>query len=193
MQKEKSRSKSKIFFRVTLLIISIISILAGLYLLLILFSPKLASTIQKNSTPKLDVDQNQLVIPEVGIKALILEGGEEQLEYGAWHRYPERGNPEMGGNFILSAHSFVWGYTPQQVNQKSYFYNLKDAKIGDEILVRWNNKDYKYLVESTFSINPSQTEIENPSDTPKMTIYTCTEGGSADGRVVVIARPAGQL
>ena len=177
----------------TLLIISITSILAGLYLLLILFSPKLVSTIQKNSTPQLGADQNQLVIPDVGIKSLILEGGEEQLEYGAWHRYPERGNPEIGGNFILSGHSFVWAYNPWKVNEKSIFYNLKDVKIGDEILLRWNSKDYKYVVESTFSIDPSQTEIESPSETPKMTIYTCTEGGSADGRVVVVARPVGQL
>lgn len=193
MQKEKSRSKSKAFFRLILLIISIISILAGLYLLLILFSPKLVATIQKSSTQQLDSDQNQLVIPEVSIKAYILEGGEEQLEYGAWHRYPERGNPEIGGNFILSGHSFVWAYTPWKVNEKSIFYNLKDVRTGDEILVRWNSKDYKYVVESTFSIDPDQTEIESPSDTPKMTIYTCTEGGSADGRVVIVAKPVGQM
>lgn len=189
MKEEKLHKKPKTFFGVALLIISIASILAGLYLLLILFTPKLTATLQKNSTPKLDSNQNQLVIPSVGIKTLILEGGEEQLDHGAWHRYPERGNPENSGNFILSAHSFVWGYTPQQVNQKSYFYNLKEVSVGDEILVRWNSKDYKYVVESTFSINPNQVEIENHSDTAKLTIYTCTEGGSADGRVVVVAKP----
>lgn len=189
MPEEKPFKKTKTFLRSVFLIISIVAIVAGLYLLFIMFSPKIASTLQRNSTPKIESDNNQILIPDVGIKTPILEGGEEQLENGAWHRFPERGNPEIGGNFILSAHSFVWALTPQRVNEKSYFYNLKDTKIGDEVLVRWNSKDYKYIVESTFSINPDQTDIENPSDTSKMTIYTCTEGGSADGRVVVIAKP----
>lgn len=189
MPEEKPFKKTKTFLRSVFLIISIVAIVAGLYLLFIMFSPKIASTLQRNSTPKIESDNNQILIPDVGIKTPILEGGEEQLENGAWHRFPERGNPEIGGNFILSAHSFVWSLTPQRVNEKSYFYNLKDTKIGDEVLVRWNSKDYKYTVDSTFSINPDQTDIENPSDTPKMTIYTCTEGGSADGRVVVIAKP----
>lgn len=145
--------------------------------------------LQKSSSIKLEGNQNQLQIQSVGINTKILEGGEEQLEYGAWHRFPERGNPEIGGNFILSGHSFVWGYTPWQVSEKSYFYNLKDVKVGDEVVVRWNSKDFIYKVEKVFSINPSQTSIEDRSDTPIMTIYTCTEGGSADGRVVVIARP----
>ena len=192
MKEEKNQQKSKAFFRLILLIISIISILAGLYLLLILFTPKLVATIQKNSTQQLDSDQNQLVIPEVSIKAYILEGGEEQLEYGAWHRYPERGNPEIGGNFILSGHSFVWAYTPWKVNEKSIFYNLKDVRTGDEISVRWGSEDYKYKVEQTFDVKPNQTDIEKPSVEPRLTIYTCTEAGSADGRVVVIAKPFNQ-
>lgn len=183
MTQKRSISKTVI------LVISICSIFVGLYLLFMLFSPKLFSMIQKNSNQKLEGDSNQLLIKNVGIKTNILEGGEEQLEYGTWHRFPERGNPEMGGNFILSGHSFVWAYTPWQVSEKSYFYNLKDVKVGDDIVVRWNSKDYQYKVESTFSINPSQTDIENQSDTAKMTIYTCTEGGSADGRVVIVARP----
>jgi sortase A len=157
-----------------------------------LFSPKLFSMLQKSYNQSLEGNENQLQIQSVGINTKILEGGEEQLENGAWHRFPERGNPEIGGNFILSGHSFVWAYTPWQVSEKSYFYNLKDVKVGDEVTVRWNSKDYNYKVDSVFSIDPSQTNIEDKSDTPIMTIYTCTEGGSADGRVVVVAKPVTQ-
>ncbi len=189
MSDKKSHKKSTTFLRTTILFASIAAILAGLYLLLILFSPKIYTTLSKNNVSKLEGNENQLLIKSAGIKTKILEGGEEQLEFGAWHRFPERGNPEIGGNFILSGHSFVWAYTPWQVNEKSYFYNLKDVKVGDEIVVRWNTKDYRYVVDSTFSINPNQTDIEDKSDLPKMTIYTCTEGGSADGRVVVVAKP----
>lgn len=182
-------TRNNSFSRAIIIIVSICSIITGLYLLIMLFSPKLFSMLQKSSSSKLEGNENQLQIQSVGIKTKILEGGEEQLENGAWHRFPQRGNPEIGGNFILSGHSFVWAYTPWQVSQKSYFYNLKDVKVGDEVVVRWNSKDFIYKVEKVFSINPSQTSIEDRSDTPIMTIYTCTEGGSADGRVVVIARP----
>lgn len=185
-------TEKRSFSRIVILIVSICSILSGLYLLIMLFSPKLFSMLQKNSISKLEGNNNQLQIQSVGIKTNILEGGEEQLEYGAWHRFPDRGDPEIGGNFILSGHSFVWAYTPWQVSEKSYFYNLKDVKVGDAITVRWNSKDYNYRVENIFSINPSQTNIEDKSDTPIMTIYTCTEGGSADGRVVVVAKPINQ-
>ena len=59
--------------------------------------------------------------------------------------------------------------------------------------IRDSSKDYLYKVDSVFSIDPSQTNIEDKSDTPIMTIYTCTEGGSADGRVVIVAKPVGQM
>lgn len=192
MSYQTPHKKTSTLFGLLLYIVSIVAIVFGLYLLIILFAPKIVSMIQKNSHQTIEGNNNQLLIKSVGIRADILEGTEEQLEFGLWHRYPERGNPEIGGNFILSGHSFVWAYTPWQVSNKSYLYNLKDVNVGDDIVVRWNSKDYLYKVENKFSIDPSQTGIEDQSDIAKMTIYTCTEGGSADGRVVVIAKPVNQ-
>lgn len=167
-----------------------ILLMLGIYLLVLYLSPRFVPTLKRNSVVNVEKDNNnRLSIPSTGINVVIKEGGEEQLEHGAWHRFPERGNPEIGGNFILSAHSFVWGLTPDQVTEKSYFYSLKDVSVGDEIVVRWNSKDYKYMVAETSQIKPTQTEIENSTIEPRLTIYTCTEGGSADGRVVVVAKP----
>lgn len=182
---KKSSSKKIVF-----IVIFSVLLALGIYLLVLYLSPRFVPALKRNSTVKVEEDaSNRIAIPSTGINVVIKEGGEEQLEHGAWHRFPERGNPEIGGNFILSAHSFVWGLTPDQVTEKSYFYSLKDVNVGDEIVVRWNSKDYKYKVEETFQIKPTQTEIENPTIDPRLTIYTCTEGGSADGRVVVVAKP----
>lgn len=181
----KKRNKTKI----VIIIISSILLLAGVYFLLLYFSPKLKGFYQKNSTVTIDENRNNIKIASHDINALITEGGEEELDKGAWHRFPDRGNPEIGGNFILSAHSFVWGKTPGEVTDKSFFYNLKDVKEGEEVLIRWNNKDYKYRVEKVFQVKPTQTDIEDASGEAKLTIYTCTEKGSADGRVVVVAKP----
>ena len=171
------------------IIVFVVLVLLGIYMLVLYLSPKLNPIFKRNTSIKIEDTSNRISIPSTGINVAIKEGGEEQLEHGAWHRFPERGNPEIGGNLILSAHSFVWGLTPDQVTEKSYFYSLKDVSVGDDILVRWNSRDYKYKVEETFQIKPTQTEIEKPSIEPKLTIYTCTEGGSADGRVVVVAKP----
>ena len=184
MTKKPSRT------RIVLIAIFAVLLLLGVYLLVLYMSPRFVPAFKKNSVVSVEEDtSNRLTIPSTGINVAIKEGGEEQLEHGAWHRFPERGNPEIGGNFILSAHSFVWGITPDQVTEKSYFYSLKDVNVGDEISVRWGSKDYKYKVEETFEVKPNQTEIEKPSVEPKLTIYTCTESGSTDGRVVVVAKP----
>lgn len=176
--------------RAVIIVVFAVLLLLGIYILVLYMSPRLVPVFKKNSVVNDQEDtSNRLTIPSTGINVAIKEGGEEQLEHGAWHRFPERGNPELGGNFILSAHSFVWGITPDQVTEKSYFYTLKDVNVGDEISVRWNYKDYKYKVDQTFDVKPNQIEIEKPSIEPKLTIYTCTESGSADGRVVVVAKP----
>ncbi len=182
---KKKRNKTKIL----LIIISSLLIIIGIYFLILYFSPKLKGFYSKNSNITFSEKQNYIKVSSQNINTLITEGGEEQLDKGAWHRFPDKGNPEIGGNFILSAHSFVWGKTPGEVIEKSFFYNLKDVKEGDEVLVHWNSKDYKYKVEKVFQVKPTQTEIEDASGEAKLTIYTCTEKGSADGRVVVVAKP----
>ncbi len=62
--------------------------------------------------------------------------------------------------------------------------------MGDDITVYWDKKDYRYKITEVKTVKPNETSIEAPSKEPKLTIYTCTLGGSADGRVVVIAKPA---
>lgn len=159
-------------------------------MLILVFAPKyyffLSSRFINNTQ---NSNENRLVIPDHGINTVIYEGGVEVLNNGAWHQYPQRGNPEIGGNFILAAHSFVWGYTPFQIINKSFFYNLVDVKKGDLVKVRWQSKDYQYVVEDKFQIKPNDTQILLPSNDSKLTMYTCTVGGSADGRVVIIAKP----
>ena len=167
MTKKPSRT------RIVLIAVFAVLLLLGVYLLVLYMSPRFVPTFKKNSVVSVEEDtSNRLTIPSTGINVAIKEGGEEQLEHGAWHRFPERGNPEIGGNFILSGHSFIWGYTPWQVSEKSYFYNLKDVKVGDEVTVRWNSNDYLSKVDSVFYIDPSQTNIEDKRETPILTIYT---------------------
>jgi len=175
-------------FRLVWLAVSGFLILAGLYILLLAFAPSL-SFIPSSSTTKVSASADSVSIPDVGIKEQIYEDGPASLDKGAWHRYPARGNPEKGGNFILSAHRYGFSLNPAKVKADSRFYRIEDVQKGDTIQVTWNDKDYTYTVTEVKKVKPDAVDIEAPSQEPKLTLYSCTLAGRYDGRVVVIARP----
>jgi len=41
------------------------------------------------------------------------------------------------------------------------------------------------------TVKPSETSIELASNTPKLTLYSCTREGQNDGRDVIVATPQG--
>ena len=111
------------------------------------------------------------------------------MENGAWWRAPDSGNPKDGGNFVLSAHRFIMGLTPQQTLRKSPFYNIDKLVVGDEITIDYEGERYVYQISKIFAVKPEAIEIENRTDEPQLTLYSCTLGGASDGREVIIAKP----
>lgn len=161
-------------------------LVTGIYLLVNIMSPRLLPN-------KVSVDApvskgNQVLSPVANIQAPIIAGGEEVLEKGAWHRKAEQGNPLIGGNFILSAHSFILDLNPAQTREKSYFYSLYRLSEGDDVYIDWEGKRYNYKVTKKYQVDPNAVSIEDQTDEARLTIYTCTPGGSADGRVVIEAK-----
>ena len=98
------------------------------------------------------------------------------MEHGAWWRKPENGNPKDGGNFVLSAHRFIMGLTPQQTLRKSPFYNIDKLTVGDEIIIDYNGVRYNYVISEKQSVKPDAVEIEQRTDQPQLTLYSCTFG-----------------
>lgn len=178
-------------------IIATIMIIGGLYTLAITITPFILSqTIDQknNSTTQLisktenKITENRLYIPKIDINLPYASGGAETMEHGAWWRKPENGNPKDGGNFVLSAHRFIMGLTPQQTLRKSPFYNINRLDIGDKIIVDYNGKRYEYLISEKRSVKPEAVEIEQRTAQPQLTLYSCTLGGANDGRDVLIAK-----
>lgn len=172
-------------------LLSVTLIGMGLYLMMILNAPNVQSldpVAQKAFVPP-TIGEHTLVIPKIAVNVEVLAGNQSVLKKGAWHRVPERGDPVMGGNFVLSGHRFVVAKTPAHTKQQSYFYNIDKLNVGDEILVDWKKTRYTYKITKVYTVKPTQLEIEAPSKKPKMTLYTCTLAGSADGRVVIEAEP----
>ena len=136
-------------------------------------------------------DVNTLIIPKIAVSSPILEGDAGVLDKGTWHRFPDRGNPEKGGNFILAAHRYVFAWLPQQVSKQSVLYNIDKLELGDDIFIDWQGKRYSYKVSEKRTVKPNETSIELASNTPKLTLYSCTREGQNDGRDVIVATPQG--
>lgn len=178
-------------------IIATILIIGGLYTLAITITPFILSqTIDQknNSTTQLisktenKITENRLYIPKIDINLPYASGGAEVMEHGAWWRKPENGNPKDGGNFVLSAHRFIMGLTPQQTLRKSPFYNIDKLTVGDEIVIDYDGTRYIYVISEKRSVKPEAIEIEQRTDQPQLTLYSCTLGGANDGRDVLIAK-----
>ena len=178
-------------------IIATILIIGGLYTLAITITPFILSqTIDQknNSTTQLisktenKITKNRLYIPKIDINLPYASGGAEVMEHGAWWRKPENGNPKDGGNFVLSAHRFIMGLTPQQTLRKSPFYNIDKLTVGDEIVIDYDGTRYIYVISEKRSVKPEAIEIEQRTDQPQLTLYSCTLGGANDGRDVLIAK-----
>ena len=186
--------------RIVTILVAAIMILAGLYILAVALTPAIiAPTINPTSNKtikqlqsKAAITENRLYIPKIDVNLPYATGSETVMEQGAWWRQPQNGNPKDGGNFVLSAHRFIMGLTPQQTLRKSPFYNIDKLKTGDELVVDYDGKRYTYEISKIFSVTPDAIEIENRTNEPQLTLYSCTLGGSADGREVIVAKPISQ-
>ena len=192
LEKRPKRWKSRLIS-----VTAIMLIIGGLYTLVIAISPFISSqniNPKNNSTTQLisktenKITENRLYIPKIDINLPYAAGGPEVMEHGAWWRKPENGNPKDGGNFVLSAHRFIMGLTPQQTLRKSPFYNIDKLTVGDEIVIDYNGARYIYAISEKRSVKPEAIEIEQRTDQPQLTLYSCTLGGANDGRDVFIAK-----
>ncbi|MFO0971215.1 MAG: sortase [Candidatus Saccharimonadales bacterium] len=185
--------------RGVLLIVSIAAFAAGIYLLILVLTPNIpflfpVEEINAKQLPK--PAENRVYIPKIGVNVPLLTGGAEALEKGSWHRFPERGDPVEGGNFIVSAHRFSLGATPGKTRQKSPFYHIDKLDVGDQIIVDFDGKRYGYEITTHEEVKPTQVEIEaqiTSSQPVRLTLYTCTLKGETDGREVFFAKPLGEV
>lgn len=176
------------------LVIALLMMASGAYILMLVMAPVVQKPGVNKSwnkpvpTAKPQLTENRLYIPKLKLSLPVKSGDAKVLRDNVWHRFPERGDPENGGNFILAGHRFEIGLTPGETKRRSPFYHIDALYEGDKLYADFNGKRYMYKVDKRFKVKPTQTEIEAPSEEPKMTLYTCTFQGSADGREVIVAQ-----
>lgn len=124
---------------------------------------------------------DRVVIPKIALDEHIYEGTSKYLiNKGVWAR-PKTSTPPKGSNTVLVGHRFTYD-GPQT------FYNLDKLRVNDDIVLYWGGKEFDYSVTGIDIVPPTATEIENPTDQPRLTLYTCTPIWSAKNRLVVYAK-----
>lgn len=183
--------------RVAIPIVALLLIGGGAYVLSLTVAPSVAVAlvtppIVVNELPAPEAKDNRIIIPKIGVN-IPYGNGPKSLDSGSEWRFPERGNPEKGGNFIIAAHRFSIQPTPMATIEKSPFFNIDKLANGDKIIVDYKGTRYGYEISSFEHVAANQTEIESPTEQPRLTLYSCELGGSEEGRMVVYAKPLGKV
>jgi sortase (surface protein transpeptidase) len=117
---------------------------------------------------------NHIKIPTIGVDAQIQEGEnyEEALDDGPWI-VPDYGDPESrylgetSKSIIIASHRFGYSSWTEEKRRKISFFNLPETKVGDRVVIIWNQREYVYEIveigESTY-VEDYDTDI---------VLYTC--------------------
>lgn len=178
-------------------ILTAIVIGMGLYLMLAPYMPSIDFWFKKRSgfnepsyaVQSVDGEQgtatipsdNRLAIPSIGLDEHIFDSDEPNGVNKGVYRRDKTSAPPLGGNTVFVGHRF--SYFP---NIPAPFYNLDKVKVGDKMVVAWDGIVYRYKVSEIRVVQPTDTAVEAPTKTSKLTVYTCTPLWSARQRLVVI-------
>lgn len=128
-----------------------------------------------------------LSIPKLKIKDAIVSVGSMDLKKSLI-QYPQTALPGQLGNAVIFGHSVL----PQFFNPKSYltiFSTLFKLKQGDEVLLNYDNVQYRYLIEEMFEVQPTDLSVlEQRFDGRYLTIITCSPPGTYLRRLIIRAR-----
>lgn len=133
----------------------------------------------------------RIAIPALGIHAPLvfpkstdIDALNNALTTGVVH-YPTSAKPGDTGNVFLFGHSTGLAV----VHNKNFevFNNLKNAKPGDAIRIRYGERDYLYVIEAVKAETASTAKVDLQVKGKKLTLSTCNVWGGKEARTVVEA------
>ena len=121
----------------------------------------------------------QIVIPQLGVSSVILEGTAMSTLQRAVGHVSGTALPGKPGNICLAGH------------RDSFFRQLRNVVAGHEIVIHTPGGSATYRVEGTGIVSPAQVAVLKPTRDDALTLITCYPFGylgSAPKRFVVRAR-----
>lgn len=103
----------------------------------------------------------QIVIPRVGLDAVVVEGDDESVLRVAVGHLPDTPLPWEDGNTALAGH------------RDTFFRPLRKIAEGDEIRLVTRHGTFEYRVRETLVVQPEDVWVLNVTDQPTLTLITC--------------------
>lgn len=131
--------------------------------------------------PKPIPQDNRLVLPTLQLDEEVHEGnGSWVLSEGLWRR-PHTSTPDKGGNTVIVGHRFTY-------DDPSVFFHLDKINIGDKFPLYWEGIEYNYEVIDVKVVSALAVEVENQTEDPILTLYTCTPIWTSRDRLVIVSQ-----
>jgi len=121
----------------------------------------------------------RIEIPRLNLRAIIAEGIDSRTLRRAVGHLPGTPMPGEEGNVVLAGH------------RDTFFRALKDIRAEDVVRITTPRGRFEYLVEATAVVEPTRTDVLDPTSEPSVTLVTCYPFylvGEAPDRFVVRAR-----
>jgi sortase A len=133
-------------------------------------------------TPAVTVDDiepiGRLSAPRLGLSAVVAEGISGRTLRRAVGHVPGSALPWEEGNVALAAH------------RDTFFWRLKNVKVGDTLRLVTPRGRFEYVVRSLDIVTPERADLIERGDQPRLTLVTCypfSMVGPAPSRFVVSA------
>jgi sortase A len=122
---------------------------------------------------------SKIEIPRLGVSAVIVEGvSPSELRIAAGH-IPGTAFPGQAGNIGIAGH------------RDTFFRKLRGVRERDNVVLTTARGSFRYIVESTRVVEPSDVQVLRPSGENVLTLVTCypfSYLGPAPKRFIVRAR-----
>lgn len=117
-------------------------------------------------------------IPSIGLDQTVVEGvSRNHLQVGPGH-FPGTAQPGYGGNVVISGHRTTFTRP---------FIDVDLLDSGDSIYLDTPQGTYRYVVQTSYVVDPTDLTPLADTGAPVLTLTTCTPKGSADKRLIVVA------
>jgi sortase A len=103
----------------------------------------------------------EIEIRKIGLTAMILEGVDNRALRRAVGHIPNSPLPGQHGNVAIAGH------------RDTFFRDLRKIAKNDEITLTTLNGSYRYVVDFSEVVEPSDTEVLDPSSEAILTLVTC--------------------
>jgi len=121
----------------------------------------------------------EMEVARLGLKAIVVQGDSPTILQHAVGHLPGTALPGGSGNVALAGH------------RDTFFRTLRNIRLGDAITFKTLDGEFRYQVESTTVVPPSDVSVLRPSGGRTLTLITCFPFyyvGAAPDRFIVRAR-----